>query len=167
MVFFAPRGVGPTVPSADVQTDQPHSFIISRYKASWETIDRRRHVLLGQTLDGMRVWDIGRAVAAVRDPQLFGAIPIVLSGARDAAINALYASLFIDELESIELFAPPASHVDGPDYLNVLRFLDVPQAVAMAMERQPITIRNSDPKRWTWTVSTARQLGWPGDRLRW
>jgi dienelactone hydrolase len=167
VVFFAPRGVGPTVPSADVQTDQPHSFILSRYKAGWATIDRRRHILLGQTMDGMRVWDIGRAVAAVRDPQLFGTTPIVLSGARNAAVNALYASLFIDGLDSVELFTPPASHANGPDYLNVLRFLDVPQAAAIAMERQTLRIRKSDPEQWTWTVSTARQLGWPGNRLQW
>jgi hypothetical protein len=141
VVFFAPRGVGPTVPSADVQTDQPHSFILSRYKAGWATIDRRRHILLGQTMDGMRVWDIGRAVAAVRDPQLFGTTPIVLSGARNAAVNALYASLFIDGLDSVELFTPPASHANGPDYLNVLRFLDVPQAAAIALERQTFADR--------------------------
>jgi hypothetical protein len=167
VVFIAPRGIGPTAPSAEVQTNQPYGYIISRYKTTGAAIDRRRYTLLGQTLDGMRVWDIGRAVAAVRDPQLFGTTSIVLRGARDAAVNALYASLFIDGLDSVELFAPPASHANGPDYLNVLRFLDVPQAAAIAMERQPVRIKNSDPEEWTWTTSTARQLGWSRDRLQW
>ena len=115
----------------------------------------------------MRVWDIRRAVAALRDTRLFGATPIVLTGSRHAAVNSLYASLFIDGLESMELLSPPVSHMSGPDYLNVLRFLDVPQALAMAAERQPVRVQNSDPTEWTWTTLAARELGWPRDRLQW
>ncbi len=128
---------------------------------------RRRFMLLGQTADGMNVWDIKRAVEALRQPELFGSTPIHLIGSRNEAINALYASLFIDGLASVELMTPPASHMAGPDYLNVLRFLDIPQAAAMAAERQPVKFLHSNADDWSWTTKTAQQLGWPADRLQW
>ena len=151
LLMLAPRGIGPTALTASA-TDQNHQ--------------RRRYLLLGQTVDGMRVWDIRRAVEAIRSGEPYAGQPITLAGVRDQAINALYASLFIDQLAGVELHAPPSSHVTGPDYLNVLRFLDVPQAVAMAAERQPITLRGVNRDDWSWTLSTVRRLGWPEDRLQ-
>lgn len=82
-------------------------------------------------------------------------------------MNALYASLFTEDLAGVELISPVASHQTGPDYLNVLRFHDVPQALASAAERQPVTLAETQESDWTWTTATARALGWPQDRLRW
>jgi len=151
VVDFAPRGLGPTAPTASA-ADQNQL--------------RRRYLLLGQTVDGMRVWDIQRAVAALRSAELFGDKPVQLQGERHQAVNALYASLFIDGLAGLELTAPPASHMNGPDYLNVLRFLDIPQATAMAAERQPVRLRDANLDEWSWATKTAAVLGWPADRLR-
>jgi hypothetical protein len=152
LAILPPRGIGPTAGSGDAKE---HVQI------------RRRYMLLGQTLDGMRVWDIQRAVETLRQPTLFGNAPLHLQGERHQAINALYASLFTEEIASLELIAPPASHATGPDYLNVLRFLDIPQAAAMAAERQPVRFREAASDAWTWTRQTARTLDWPADRLRW
>jgi hypothetical protein len=41
VVFIAPRGIGPTAPSAEVQTNQPYGYIISQYKTTGAAIDRR------------------------------------------------------------------------------------------------------------------------------
>ena len=152
VAIFNPRGLGPTA-SALAPADQNEV--------------RRRYLLLGQTVDGMRVWDIRRAVAALRSPDLFGDTPIVLVGHRDQAVNAAYASLWIDALAGLELVAPPATHAKGPDYLNVLRFLDVPQAVALAAERHPVVLRDVNRDDWSWTARTAAALKWPADRLQW
>jgi hypothetical protein len=152
ILMLAPRGIGPTASTASA-ADQNEL--------------RRRYLLLGQTVDGMRVWDIRRAVEAVRSAEYFTGQPLHLTGVRDQAVNALYASLFIDGLAGVELIAPPASHMKGPDYLNVLRFLDVPQAAAMAAARQPVKWRDANPDDWSWTTQAARQLGWPADRLQW
>ena len=51
---------------------------------------------------------------------------------------ALYASLFEPGIAELDLTDLPASHRDGPDFLNVLKYLDLPQAVAMAAERCPV-----------------------------
>jgi dienelactone hydrolase len=151
VVAFAPRGLGATA-SAATEKDQLQI--------------RRRYLLLGQTVDGMRVWDIQRAVAALRQPDVFGDKPVHLIGVRQQAVNALYASLFIEGLASVEMIAPPSTHMTGPDYLNVLRFLDVPQTAVMAAERQPLKWTQSNPDDWSWTNTAVKQLGWPSGRIQ-
>ncbi|HSH93128.1 MAG TPA: prolyl oligopeptidase family serine peptidase, partial [Roseimicrobium sp.] len=106
LVWLAPRSVGPTATHPD-----PRKVVQVR----------RRYQLLGQTLDGMRVWDIRRAAQAMRSIQ--GTAPLKLAGQGSMAVNVLYASLFEPPVASLELRELPASHRTGPDYLNVMRFL--------------------------------------------
>jgi len=126
---------------------------------------RRRFQLLGQTLDGMRVWDIQRAAQALRAMDGLKATPLHIFGKESMGVNALYAALFIPEVAQVSLEGVPASHMNGPDYLNVLRFLDVPQAVAMAAERCPVRLQQTDPKRWEYPVAVAAKLKWDEGRL--
>ena len=83
----------------------------------------------------------------------------------DLLLGAL-ASLFEPDATRLELTALPTSHRSGPDYLNVLKFLDVPQALAMAAERGTVTLRNSDRTVGDYTRETMRQLGWSRERLK-
>jgi len=59
------------------------------------------------------------------------------------ACNALYASLF-EKGVHLTLTKPSRSHRDGPDYLNVLKHLDVPTALAMASSRSVVAVTESD-----------------------
>jgi len=152
LAYLPPRGIGPTATSGNAR-DQIQI--------------RRRYMLLGQTLDGMRVWDIQRAVAALRQTAIAGHAPLHLHGARHQAVNVLYASLFTDRIAGVELVTPPASHAAGPDYLNVLRFLDIPQAAAMAAERAPVKWTGASAEAWSWTTRAAKQIGLSADRLQW
>ena len=70
-------------------------------------------------------------------------------------MNALYAALFapVDELALTSL---PKSHMNGPAYLNVLRVLDIPQAVAMASERTRVELHEANEGDWQFAVETAR-----------
>ena len=65
----------------------------------------------------------------------------------EMAVNTLYASLMSDRRYGRDLLLTnlPASHRDGPDYLNVLRFLDIPAAVAIAAQRGVVVVQNDDP----------------------
>lgn len=135
--------------------------------AKKQTQIRRRFMLLGRTADSMRVWDIVRLIEALRavgkDSTAFGErlgeLPIRIEAEGDMAANALYASLFapVDELALSDL---PASHRQGPDYLNVLRILDIPQALAMACERTRVELRGAKRSEWSYALQTAQELGW-------
>lgn len=146
----APRGLGPTAWSGDARK---------------QTQIRRRFLLLGQTLDAQRVWDIRRALTAVRSLDGLENAPLRLVAAGDLACNALYASLFEAAAVELELESLPASHDRGPDYLNVLKVLDVPQAVAMAVERGQVTLRQVDGPAWDFPKHVAASLHWPPGRF--
>jgi dienelactone hydrolase len=151
LVYFPPRGIGLTAPGADARK---------------QTQIRRRYMLLGQTLDGMRVWDIRRACQAVRTMPLTVSSRLELSGKNQMAVNVLYASLFEPGIEGLVLDSPPASHRAGPDYLNVLRVLDVPQAMAMAAERSTVKVITTKPDDWTFPSGVAQRLALGEGRLR-
>lgn len=144
MAYVAPRGVGPTAwTGADKQQIQR----------------LRRFYLLGQTLDGMQVYDIRRAVAALRATE-FAAPALWLQSQNVMAVNTLYASLFEPKIARIDLHEPPASHVGGATYLNVLKYLDVPQAAAIAASRGHLRIYTNDLAAWPYPKETAGKLGW-------
>ncbi|HNQ89510.1 MAG TPA: acetylxylan esterase [Verrucomicrobiota bacterium] len=122
-LWFAPRGIGLTAWSGD---------------AAKARQIRRRFMLLGQTLDGMRVWDIRRAMAAAIE--LFPGAPLTLEAEGGMAVNAVYASLFASGLERLEVRGLPAGHREGPDYLNVLRIWDLPDAIEAARDRCAVVV---------------------------
>jgi len=149
--YIAPRGVGPTAWSGDERK---------------QTQICRRFMLLGQTLDGMRVWDVRRAVQALGRIDSTRDLPITLAGHDTMAGIALYASLFESGIASLELTALPESHRSGPTFLNVLRFLDTPQAVALAVERTNVALCGRNTSVRQFAESVAENLGWDRQRLR-
>jgi dienelactone hydrolase len=118
--FTAPRGIGLTAWNPDERK---------------QTQIRRRFMLLGQTLDGMRVWDVRRAIQTMHQIESLNDVPVVLKGQHIMAGIVLYALLFEPDIAGLDLQYLPNSHRDGPIFLNVLRFMDIPQAVAIAAER--------------------------------
>jgi dienelactone hydrolase len=119
----------------------------------------RRYMLLGETLDTRRVADITRAIRSIRASEKFGKLPLRVEAEDDLAVDALYASLFapVDELILTNL---PKSHMQGPDYLNVLRVLDIPQTVALASERARVELRGAQEADWQFASQTARIAGY-------
>ncbi len=151
MAYVAPRGVGPTAfdPSEKKQVQL-----------------RRRFMLLGETLDGMQVYDARRAIQSLRTLDAARDVPLWLQGQRQAAGTALYASLFEPNIKRLDLWHLPTSHRDGPCYLNVLRYLDLPQAVALAAERSQVRMYLSDKSGWDYATDTATKLGWDAKQIQ-
>lgn len=126
---------------------------------------RRRFMLLGQTQAGMQVWDVRRTIQATRSVGHVKGAKIVLEGRGPLATIALYASLFEPNIAELRLYDLPASHADGPDFLNVLRSHDIPAAVAMAAER--CSVRIIGAKRvedWEYPKRVTEALGWDRGR---
>jgi hypothetical protein len=144
---IAPRGIGPT-----------------RWQGAGTPADvhvRRRFPLLGQTLDGQRVWDVRRAIAVLRRRADLKGVPLWLQGKGDMAGIVLYAALFEPDISTLDLWHPPASHRHGPIFLNVRRVLDMPQALGLAFPRA-IRLYVKDDKEaadWTWPLELQKKLG--------
>lgn len=149
--YLAPRGIGPT------------AFNPNERK---QIQIRRRFMLLGQTLDGMRVWDVRRAIRAIRSLESIKDVPLRLRAERAMAGVALYASLFEPDLAGLYLYNMPHTHREGPILLNVRRYLDLPQAVAMAAERMEVRVCQPDKSGWEYPLAVAEKLGWEEDRMQ-
>ncbi len=78
---------------------------------------------------------------------------------------ALYASLYEPGLASVAVQLPSPSHREGPVLLNVSRYLELPQVLALAAERSPVALRTSTIDDWAYALDTARALGWPARQL--
>jgi hypothetical protein len=151
MAYFVPRGIGLTAWNPDKRK---------------QTQIRRRFMLLGQTLDGMRVWDVRRAIQVLRSIDSIKGSSIEIRGKHQMAGIVLYASLFEPDIVRLDLWYLPNSHRDGPTFLNVLRYLDIPQAVAMAAEHSRIEVYQKDGAGWQFPQAVANKLGWPEKQLQ-
>lgn len=120
-----------------------------------ETDVRRRYMLVGQTLDGMRVWDICRAIDALHSLKSVSRAPLTVEASGDMGVDALYASLFAPGISHLHLEHIPASQMDGPDYLNVLKILDIPEAAAMAAERCSLQLQSDQTNGWAFLRAMA------------
>jgi dienelactone hydrolase len=126
--LLQPRGVGPT----RWTREDPPNYVA------------RAHALLGRTVDSGRVWDVAavtRHLATVHGED----IPVVLVGRGGAGVLAAYAALIEPEVAQLVLIDTPASHMEpaAPQLLNVLRVLDIPEALGMLAPR-PLTLRGID-----------------------
>jgi dienelactone hydrolase len=152
LLFLAPRGIGPSAWSGDERK---------------QTQIQRRFYLLGQSLDGMRVFDIVQAVRALRSIERFREPPLTLTARRAMAGNALYASLFVDGVNRLRLIDLPGTHRDGPILLNVSQIWEMPQAVTAAMERMPVElVAHKLANPWAYPRSVETILQRPAPQLR-
>lgn len=151
LVYFTPRGVGP-----DQWNQDPRKQVQIR----------RRFYLLGQSLEGMQIWDIRQAIQQLKAQPEFKKANLTLKASGEAAALSLYASLFEQGISQLELSGMPASHQQGPALLNILRFLDLPQALSMAASRTPIKLKQVDPQDWKYAIQVGKQMGWQEKQLQ-
>ena len=152
MAYVCPRGVG------------PESW--SQLSPNKQTQLRRRLLLLGESLESGQVWDITQSAAALRNVPGFAKTQLWLQSQKVMAANTLYASLFIPEVHRLDLHGVPASHREGPTYLNVLRHLDLPEAVALAAEHTTVALYTDKPEPWHFAQTTAATLSWGDKRVQ-
>lgn len=151
IAYFTPRGVG-----LDAWNPAERK----------QTQIRRRFYLLGQSLEGMQIWDVRRAIQELQAQPEFSKSDLRLTGTGKAAALCLYASLFEKNISELDLTGMPASHQNGPALLNVLRFLDLPQALAMAASRSRVKLIQANPKDWAYTSQVGQKMGWDEKQLQ-
>lgn len=121
--ILAPRGVGPTA-----WTEERANFI------------PRAHLCIGRTIDQGRVWDVAAVARHIN-----GDGPIKVVGRGHAGILGAYAALFEPAIREVVALDPPTSHADGPIFLNVLRVLDIPDALGLLAPRNLTLVNAGDP----------------------
>lgn len=128
-LFFAPRGVGLTEWNRD-ERERTHI--------------RRRFALLGQTDGSARVFDVVRAISTVRSFPEFQGKQLTLYGSRHAATWGLYASLYMEPGPGmLSLSELPATDREGPDFLNISRYLDIEHSPAILVGPTGIALHKS------------------------
>jgi hypothetical protein len=161
LFFFAPRNIGPT---ASNPATKPQTQL------------RRRYMLLGESLEGMQAWDVHRAIAAIRSlsaSEGSRTAPLRVRAHGDRAAVALYGMLGRlakqqekkSPLPTLELVSPPASHRTGAPFFHVLRYLDLPQAVALATAQSQVELVDVNEDEWRFAIEAANGLG-RRDRLK-
>lgn len=131
VVFCEPRGVGETRWS----NRNPPNYI------------ERSHALLGRTVDTGRVWDV---IAAAQSKN----VPVHVAGRGGAGIVAAYSAALCDDIASVTIVSPPTTHMDAaaPQFLNVLRVCDVPDAFGLIAPR-PLTLVGVRPEAFAKTAA--------------
>jgi hypothetical protein len=145
LLFFAPRNHGPTATKPEIRA---------------QTQLRRRYMLLGESLEGMQAWDVLRAMQTIGSLGARTGRELTIRANGDLAAAALYASLRQGLPVSLELTSPPASHRSGAPFFHVLRYIDMPQVVALAAERSPVKLVDVNEDDWRFALDTFKNMQW-------
>lgn len=117
----------------------------------------RSHVLLGRTVAEGQVLDViltmKRLEVEYKDKKHWK-----IGGDGPAGILAAYAALFEPSIDEIVVVNPPKSHREGPYFLNVLRVLDIPEALGMLAPRR-LTLVNVDDALYNRVAEIYRRAG--------
>jgi dienelactone hydrolase len=127
IVPFAPRGSGENA---------------WREEPPWPV--RRSLALLGHTVDSGRVFDVIRAARELR-ASAGGGRAIGVAGRGQAGVIGAYAALLGAEVDEVVVADPPATHEEGPIFLNVLRVCDIPEALGLLAPRPLLLIGANHP----------------------
>ena len=103
----------------------------------------RSHLLLGTTVDQGRCRDVISGIRFFNSEKDAGNWRVVGKG-RDG-ILAAYAALLEPSIKEVIVIDPPKSHKEGPHFLNVLRVLDIPEALGLLAPTPLTIIGGNDP----------------------
>lgn len=149
LLLIQPRGTG-AAPLPDAERARTHL--------------RRRYLLLGESLEAMQVWDVvqalrwwvesgtGRAVAG-------------LEGSGEGGLLALYASLYAPVSGRLTLENPPLSHREAARFIDILRYMDVPQAVSLALRKNAVRLTGARRAGWEHPLHISGLEGFKGQGL--
>ena len=84
----------------------------------------------------MRVWDVMRAFEVLRGEEGVDPDRVLLVGRGTAGALGLYAAILDSRIHQVMMIDAPSSHVQGPVFLNVLRYTDLSEAAALLAPRR-------------------------------
>ncbi|MBW7995728.1 MAG: hypothetical protein FVQ81_03965 [Candidatus Glassbacteria bacterium] len=96
---------------------------------------KRQAMVAGTTIESMQLYEVLRSVEFLKSLPEVDPAGITVTGKGESGINGLYAALLDRTVGKAILCSPPASHRQGPCYLNILRFTDIPEVVQLMGDR--------------------------------
>ena len=96
---------------------------------------KRQAMVAGTTLESMRVYELLRSLAFLRSLPGVDPAQISVSGKGEMGVNAMYAAFLDGNVRRVIMHSPPGSHLQGPHYLGVLRYTDIPEMTAISGAR--------------------------------
>jgi len=138
LAFVCPRGIGPTAWNQSERKQTQH---------------RRRFNLLGQTLEGMQVWDVRSAIRSLLEMDSLQRASLELAAEGPLAGVCVYAALFeAEQVRKLTLRNPPVSHREAVELLNILRVTDLPEAMARLLPSTQIAVQlpADSTADWNW-----------------
>jgi len=92
---------------------------------------KRQAMVAGTTLESMQVYEIMRSLELLRTLPQVDSANLTITGKAQAGVNGMYAALLDGKVQQVILHSPTASHIQGPHYLGVLRYTDIPEVAAL------------------------------------
>ncbi|MFC1508572.1 hypothetical protein ACFL60_02670 [Candidatus Omnitrophota bacterium] len=106
----------------------------------WDAMQRRRFercsMLLGRTVDDMRLYDVLCAIDYIAMLPSFDGRSFTVVGRGMQGILGAYAALLDKRVSRVILHTPTTTHKTSPIFLNILRYTDIPQTLAMLAPRE-------------------------------
>jgi hypothetical protein len=119
LAWFAPRGVGMNAWSGD---EEAHTKI------------RRRFMALGQTLDGMQVWDIRRAVQMIHFVRDADVAKVEIHAGGYVGASAALAALYEPSVKKLTVMGRQKAS-PAPDYLGIWRMTTLEEIEAALKDK--------------------------------
>jgi cephalosporin-C deacetylase-like acetyl esterase len=96
---------------------------------------RRQAMVAGTTLESMQLYELQRALALLRSLPNVDSNRITLTGRGEMGVHCMYAALLDSSVQRVIVGSPTTSHLQGPHYLGILRYTDVPEIAALLAAR--------------------------------
>ncbi len=148
-VMVTPRGVGRTAWDQSPRKQVQH---------------QRRFYLLGESLGGMQIWDVRRALQALRMIGVAKQAEVMMGGEGYSAALVMYASLY-EDVTAIHMTELAESDMQSVPLLNVSRFFSVDQILAASASRQRTVVDQIPAEAFSFSRKAAEAQGWLNSRL--
>jgi cephalosporin-C deacetylase-like acetyl esterase len=120
----------------------------------------RNAMHVGHTVDSMRLWDVLQSLELLKRQDRVDLRRITILGRSNSGILALYAAILDESIAQVMLIDPPVSHRQGPIFLNILRYTDLPETAALLAPRR-LVFYGRIPEEYYTTQTLYRLLGVP------
>jgi hypothetical protein len=87
----------------------------------------------------MQLYEVLRSLALLRSLPHVDPARITIVGKGEDGVHGMYAALLDGNALRVVLQSPPASHVQGPHYLGILRYTDIPETARLLGARLKVS----------------------------